>query len=297
MTATKITLPPLRHSPTILQYSQPKPSAKSRPLYERRFIPNAEAQATLSQPWLTHTDPAMPLYPYAARAQSDSHFFSESAQGLYGGATIQSGNKISKGRNKGKTLRKWYPNVRVEKLRSEALGVEMSIPTTARVMRTINKCGGLDQYLLGEKPARIKELGLLGWKLRWLVLRAPSTRGKFEMQRKQMGLEPELDTFEDAWADPEVRSEILQKTEDEWRKLREKDEKFTRHVKQHLGWKESIKEMRTLHIDGPEARVGDVSVSEEKDQEALDRLKVPKGWGLQELKAPAANDGRQQVTV
>lgn len=69
-----------------------------------------------------------------------------------------SGNKISDGRNKGKTLRKWFPNIRLEKIRSEALDRELTIPIRARVKRTIKKCGGLDEYLLGEKAGRIKSL-------------------------------------------------------------------------------------------------------------------------------------------
>ena len=62
------------------------------------------------------------------------------------------------------------PNVRLETLKSEALGTEVTIRVTAACMRTIEKCGGLDAYLMGTKPARIKELGMLGWKMRWKVM-------------------------------------------------------------------------------------------------------------------------------
>ena len=40
-----------------------------------------------------------------------------------------------------------------------------------RVLRTIDKVGGLDQYLLGEKAGRVKELGVEGWRLRWRVMK------------------------------------------------------------------------------------------------------------------------------
>src|SRR5207248_3802817 len=124
--------------------------------------------------------------------------------GLYGGASIQFGNKISKGRNKGKTRRRWYPNVRLETIRSEALGKELTIRITASCMRTINKCGGLDQYLLGDKPARIKELGLFGWKLRWKVMNSPMMSEKFAEERAKLGLPA---TFDISKSNPETAFE------------------------------------------------------------------------------------------
>ena len=58
----------------------------------------------------------------------------------------------------------------------------------ARVLRTMDKCGGLDAYLLGEKPARIKELGVEGWRLRWLVMRTEKVRTKMREEREALGL-------------------------------------------------------------------------------------------------------------
>ena len=63
----------------------------------------------------------------------------------------------------------------------------------ARVMRTIDKVGGLDEYLLGEKAARIKDLGMGGWALRWRIMRTPTVQERFRRQRAEMGL-PELET-------------------------------------------------------------------------------------------------------
>lgn len=42
---------------------------------------------------------------------------------------------------------------------------------TAKVLKTISKEGGIDNYLTKEKSARIKELGPTGWKLRYRVLK------------------------------------------------------------------------------------------------------------------------------
>ncbi len=58
----------------------------------------------------------------------------------------------------------------------------------ARVLRTIDKVGGLDEYLLGNKPARIKELGVEGWRLRWEVMRTPKIRERIKAERVRLGL-------------------------------------------------------------------------------------------------------------
>lgn len=61
----------------------------------------------------------------------------------------------------------------------------------ARVLRTIDKVGGLDEYLLGDKPGRIKELGPGGWALRWRVMGTESVRERFREERRRLGLPEE----------------------------------------------------------------------------------------------------------
>ena len=56
------------------------------------------------------------------------------------------------------------------------------------MLRTIDKEGGIDEYLLGEKAARVKELGLWGWRLRWRLMQTELVRGRFREQRREMGL-------------------------------------------------------------------------------------------------------------
>lgn len=56
------------------------------------------------------------------------------------------------------------------------------------MLRTIDKVGGLDEYLLGEKPARIKELGMGGWLLRWRIMQTDTVKKRFAEQRKALGL-------------------------------------------------------------------------------------------------------------
>jgi large subunit ribosomal protein L28 len=104
-------------------------------------------------------------------------------------------------------------------------------------MRTIRKCGGLDEYLLGDKPARIKELGIFGWRLRWLVLNSKSMKERFRNERANLGLPPaqQYPTFEKAWEkDPELREVVQKEQEKQWQEMREKEKRFREHV--HSRW-------------------------------------------------------------
>ncbi|RMJ28129.1 hypothetical protein PHISP_00983 [Aspergillus sp. HF37] len=151
---------------------------------KRSFSTTLPAQKTATLP------ESIPPYPYGPRLH-----FKQADSGLYGGSTINFGNKISKGRNKGKTRRVWKPNVLKMKLHSDALEKDLSIKTSTRVYRTIKKAGGLDKYLLDDRPSRIKELGIFGWKLRWRVMQAPKIKEQFSEERKKYGL-PEPRSFE-----------------------------------------------------------------------------------------------------
>ena len=148
---------------------------------KRCFSSTNPAQRTRTLPSI------IPPYPYGPRRT-----FKQADSGLYGTTSILFGNKISQGRNKGKTRRIWKPNVRKEKLYSNALEKEVDVKVTHHVLRTIRKVGGLDEYLLGDKPARIKELGIYGWGLRWKVMTSLAMRKRFKLERQELGLkEPE----------------------------------------------------------------------------------------------------------
>ncbi|KAE8352378.1 ribosomal L28 family-domain-containing protein [Aspergillus coremiiformis] len=142
----------------------------------------------------------IPPYPYGP-----NYVYKQSNTGLYGGALIQFGNKISKGRNEGKTRRLWKPNVRRKKIYSEALEKSLYIKVTRKALRTIWKSGGLDNYLLDDRPARIKELGMFGWHLRWQVMQTPKIQERFRKERKRLGL-PEPPTFEEWLKQKEVET-------------------------------------------------------------------------------------------
>lgn len=133
---------------------------------------------------MSSRDPRIPAYPYGER-----QVYKQSNRGLYGHARIQFGNNVSEKWGV-KTSRKWRPNVRRRRLWSEALRCLVQTRVTARVLRTIDKCGGLDNYLLGDKPARRKELGVWGWKLRWRIMQTDVVQERFRQERIKYGLEP-----------------------------------------------------------------------------------------------------------
>lgn len=93
-------------------------------------------------------------------------------------------------KNEIKTRRHWRPNVQRKRLWSASLGQYLKVRVTARVLRTIDKCGGLDEYLLGDKAQRIKDLGMGGWKLRWRIMQTESVKERFRLQREALGLPP-----------------------------------------------------------------------------------------------------------
>lgn len=71
---------------------------------------------------------------------------------------------------------------------SHALSEYIQVKVTTRVLRTIDKCGGLDEYLVGEKTGRIKELGMKGWELRWRVMNSPWWRNRCKADLEKMGM-------------------------------------------------------------------------------------------------------------
>lgn len=80
----------------------------------------------------------------------------------------------------------------------EALGARIKTRLTLRVLKTIRREGGLENYLLKSKPARIKELGPGGWNLRWLLMQTQAVQIRFNEERIALGLEPkELEDRDD----------------------------------------------------------------------------------------------------
>ncbi|RDL40277.1 uncharacterized protein BP5553_00256 [Venustampulla echinocandica] len=127
---------------------------------------------------------AVPPYPYKPSA-----IYKQSNFGLYGLQKIRFGNQVSE-KNEIKTRRYWRPNVHFKRLWSESLDQFVRVRVTTRVLRTMDKSGGLDEYLLGDKARRIKELGMGGWKLRWRIMQTDKVKERFRKQREALGLPP-----------------------------------------------------------------------------------------------------------
>lgn len=105
-----------------------------------------------------------PIYQY------ETLFFKQQNKGLYGGLQRSSGHTCSESGNK--NLRSRKPNIVTASLYSETLDKIFKIKVSTRVLKTVDKEGGLDNYLLKEKPARIKTMGKLGWRIKYDILKA-----------------------------------------------------------------------------------------------------------------------------
>jgi large subunit ribosomal protein L28 len=124
----------------------------------------------------------VPEYPYGPPT-----LYKQSRQGLYGEQRIRFGNNVSvKGKNKSR--RSWRPNIMFKRIFSKALNRHVQVRVSARVLRTIDKLGGLDEYLLGEKETRIRELGESGWWLRWAIMQTNTIKNRFAAERRALGL-------------------------------------------------------------------------------------------------------------
>ncbi|CAH2351543.1 54S ribosomal protein L24, mitochondrial [[Candida] railenensis] len=106
----------------------------------------------------------LPVYQYEAR------FFKRQNRGLYGGLQRRSGHTCSEAENKNK--RTYLPNIVNKRLWSEALNTAIKLRVSTKVLKTITKDGGLDEYLTKDTSTRIKTLGLKGWELKYKVLKA-----------------------------------------------------------------------------------------------------------------------------
>ncbi|KAF1738652.1 54S ribosomal protein L24, mitochondrial [Beauveria bassiana] len=144
----------------------------------------------------------IPPYPYGER-----RLYKQSNRGLYGSARIRYGNIVAGRGNKTRTF--WRPNVHVKIFHVAALGARIKTRLTLRVLKSIRREGGLENYLLKSKPARIKELGPGGWNMRWLLMQSQAIQRRFNDERIALGLEPkevedrdDLIRFALDWATP-----------------------------------------------------------------------------------------------
>jgi large subunit ribosomal protein L28 len=155
--------------------------------YPYQGVPRDNHALSLPIPKPSSKSPEIPPYPYGPR-----QVYKQSNGGLYGSSRIQFGNNVSE-KHDVKTPRKWRPNIQRRRLWSDSLRCFVQTRVTTRVLRTIDKAGGLDNYLLGYKTQRIKDLGPWGWKLRWRIMQSEAVKQRFAAERMALGLSPKSD--------------------------------------------------------------------------------------------------------
>ncbi|KAF2711993.1 hypothetical protein K504DRAFT_348052, partial [Pleomassaria siparia CBS 279.74] len=147
---------------------------------------------------LGNTD-QIPPYPYGPAL-----LYKQSNSGLYGGQMIQFGNNVSPD-TETKTRRNWKPNVLNKNIYSIALKKKIRLRVTAGVLKIIDREGGLDEYLLKESETRIKELGPMGWALRWRIMQTPDIIARFRADAEARGLSQS--TIDSYWPSVEILKE------------------------------------------------------------------------------------------
>ncbi|KAF8452483.1 hypothetical protein L210DRAFT_3384733 [Boletus edulis BED1] len=126
--------------------------------------------------------PTHPIFSTLPAALSQP--FKRATLGLFHGKSIQHGNNVPHSLKK--TRRTWLPNVHTKTLESPLLARRVQVKVTARALRTINKHGGLDQYLLNTSPSL---LGDEGMRLRLLVRERLDAQNALEARRAQRAAE------------------------------------------------------------------------------------------------------------
>ncbi len=69
---------------------------------------------------------------------------------------VMSGNKVSHSNRK--TRRRFLPNLREVALKSNVLGCNLSLKIAASTLRTVNKYGNIDNFLVNYRHAKLTEL-------------------------------------------------------------------------------------------------------------------------------------------
>lgn len=71
------------------------------------------------------------------------------------GVGVMSGNKVSHSNRK--TRRKFLPNIKSISFKSDVLGVDVTLDIAASTLRTVNKYGNIDNFLVNTRFAHLTE--------------------------------------------------------------------------------------------------------------------------------------------
>ncbi|KAF2107319.1 ribosomal L28 family-domain-containing protein [Lophiotrema nucula] len=207
-----------------------------------------------------------PIPPYPYEHTPKRRLFKQAKRGLYGEQVIQFGNNVSPD-SKTKTRRYWMPNVLSKSLYSVVLNKKIKLRVTSKVLSTMDREGGLDEYLLKESEKRAKELGPVGWNLRWLLMQQPSVITKCRAQAKELGIPQEK--IDEQWpVTPESRknrAQRAQQLEDELAELEQQSEQ------QEVDFEQEKEERRIQRVGNRYWKKGWAASLEEGVQLALER--------------------------
>ena len=88
------------------------------------------------------------------------------------GKGVLTGNNVIHANNR--TRRRFLPNLQESSLLSDILGSEVRLRLSTRAIRTVERNGGIDAFLLGTSDRRLTETALA---VKRRILRAQSRRG------------------------------------------------------------------------------------------------------------------------
>lgn len=91
------------------------------------------------------------------------------------GTGVMSGNNVSHSNRK--TKRRFLPNLQNLSFRSDALGNNISLKITAATLRTVNKYGNIDSFLVNCRHSKLTDLGK---SLKLQIKKKLIESGKFE---------------------------------------------------------------------------------------------------------------------
>ena len=91
------------------------------------------------------------------------------------GVGAMAGNNVSK--SKRRTRRDFLPNLKEATLKSDALGANITLKITAGVLRTINKYGSLDSFMINYRCSKLTDTAK---KLRRKIEKSLISKGEFD---------------------------------------------------------------------------------------------------------------------
>jgi large subunit ribosomal protein L28 len=117
------------------------------------------------------------------------HRSNRSRRGLYDGKDIRSGNNVSFSMKC--TRRKFKPNVFIKRVYSEILDDMVQFHLTASTLRSIDKAGGLDNYLMTNESITEGE----GYETKQKIVKRLKNQARMDRKATEAGAMPQAATM------------------------------------------------------------------------------------------------------